>query len=222
MEYSEFLELLRAEADAEYAAFQTKLIKSERYRVIGVRVPVLRKIAKKLSPFFSDVYSFPNTYYETVFLKLTLVSALPYEAFLSCLFDCVALIDDWALCDCFSAKCIDRHREEFLPVLAGLFERNEEFSSRFVLVTLLSHYMSEAYLPLIFSYLLRADSGRYYEMMGAAWLLAEVLVRHYDRGVLFLREGKLVKRLQNKAIQKACESFRLTDSQKCLLKTLKK
>ena len=89
-------------------------------------------------------------------------------------------------------------------------------------MTLLSHYMSEAYLPLIFSYLLRADSDRYYEMMGAAWLLAEVLVRHYDRGVLFLREGKLVKRLQNKAIQKACESFRLTDSQKCLLKTLKK
>lgn len=222
MEYSEFLELLRAEADPVYAAFQTKLIKSVSYRVLGVRVPALRKLAKRLSPYFSEVYAFPNTYYETVFLKLSLVAALPYEAFLAHLTECVSLIDNWALCDCFSAKCIDKHREEFFSVLAALFRRGEEFSRRYVLVTLLSHYMCEEYLPLIFSYLERVDCERYYEMMGGAWLLAEVLVKYYDRGVLFLQEGKLAKKLQNKAIQKACESYRLTNLRKCYLKTLKK
>ena len=81
--------------------------------------------------------------------------------------------------------------------------------------------MDEEYLPIIFGVLDEADTQYYYSHMGAAWLLAEVLVRFYDAGVRYLKEGMLDSKTKNKAIQKARESYRLTVDQKNSLKSLK-
>ena len=58
--------------------------------------------------------------------------------------------------------------------------------------------------------------------MGAAWLIAEVLVKFYDIGVEFLKKGTLDKKTHNKSIQKATESYRLSVEQKYKLKGMKK
>ena len=58
--------------------------------------------------------------------------------------------------------------------------------------------------------------------MAAAWLIAEVLIKHYDEGVKFLLKNSLDKKTHNKAIQKACESFRLSDDRKKYLKGIKR
>ena len=57
--------------------------------------------------------------------------------------------------------------------------------------------------------------------MAAAWLTAEILVKHFGEGVRFLQEGALDAKTHNKAIQKAVESFRLNKEQKEQLKALK-
>ena len=57
--------------------------------------------------------------------------------------------------------------------------------------------------------------------MACAWLVAEVLIKHYSDGVQFLKGKQLDKKTHNKAIQKAVESFRLLPEQKTYLKTLK-
>ena len=219
MTYDELISLLTTHSDPSYASFQGKLIYAKEGELLGVRTPTLRKIAKRLDA--AEVLSYPNTYYEVKFIKLAVISALPYQRFISYVQEAVSLIDNWALCDGFKAECIKAHRQEFLPYIDAFFRANTEFSVRYALVTLLYFYVDEEYLPLIASYLRKAACTPYYVHMAVAWLTAEILVKDFTFGVKLLKEGVFDKRTHNKAIQKAVESYRLTNEQKEFLKALK-
>jgi len=220
MTYSEFIDELQANAEPSYAAFHARLTPTN-YKIMGVRVPTMRKIAKKLQGDLETLFAFPNEYYEVVFIKLTIVSLLPYERFVEYVEPCVALMDNWAHCDSFKAKCIRKNKEKFLPVLEKIFQNGDEFSQRYVLVTLLSEYVEKKYLPLIEDYIRRADTVPYYVHMAVAWLLAEILIKEYDDGVKLLKKGVTSPKTHDKAIQKAIESYRLTNEQKEFLRSLK-
>ncbi len=220
MQYSKFIDILKDSAEEEFADFQRRLIFTK-YDILGVRTPKMRQIAKSLVPIREEVFSYPNEYYETIFIKLALAATLPYEQFITCLDEAISWIDNWALCDCFKGKCIKKHKEEFLSILEKLFITGKEFYQRYALVVLLSEYVEERYLPLIKQYIYRADTKPYYIYMATAWLTTEVLVKYYDFGVSILKEGKLDIRTHNKSIQKAIESYRLTTEQKDAIRALK-
>lgn len=220
MTYLEFLDILRPYAEEKFADFQRKLIFTDR-KILGVRTPTMRKIAKEYGKDFKTIFDFPNEYYEVVFIKLAMVSALPYEQFVRCVKQCVALMDCWALCDSFKVKCIKKHKAEFLRELEEIFLCGGEYDERYPLVVILSEYMEKEDLYIAENYLIRADTSRYYVSMAAAWLLSEILIKHYDSG-----KGILVRRLMdnkthNRAIQKAIDSYRLTKIQKDELRSLK-
>lgn len=220
MTYSEFLDILAPYAEDSFALFQKRLIITER-RVMGVRTPTLRKIAKQYASHIDEVFSFPDEYYEIAFIKLTMASGLPYERFLEYLDRCIALMDNWALCDCFKANCIKRRKDDFLPVLQKLFQKGGEYEQRYPLVVLLSEYMEEKYLPFIENCLAQANTEYYYVHMATAWLIAEVLVKEYSFGVRLLQKKLVDAKTHNKAIQKAIESYRLSQEQKEYLRSLK-
>lgn len=220
MIYSELLDELSALAEPEFAAFQKKLIPTAQ-EILGVRTPDMRKLAKRFKGTEDELFAFPDTYYEVTFIKLSAVSLLSYDSFCRYVEKCVPLIDNWATCDCFKAACLKKHRDEFLPLLEKLFANGGEFYQRYVLITLLGYYTEERYLPTIKEYLSRADTSMYYVHMAAAWLTAEVLVKYYDYGVAVLESGILEAKTHNKAIQKAKESYRLTNEQKGFLDSLK-
>ena len=67
----------------------------------------------------------------------------------------------------------------------------------------------------------RAKTEFYYVHMAVAWLLAEILIKCYDNGVLILQDRLIDEKTHNKGIQKALESFRLTKEQKDFLRSLK-
>lgn len=220
MKYSILLEILNGYKEREFAEFQRRLILTNA-EILGVRTPIMRKIAKTYTGDIEELLAFPDTYFEVTFIKLVRVSSLPYEQFILYLDKCVSLLDNWATCDCFKAKCIIKHKAEFLPILSRLFENGGEYYQRYALVTLLSAYMEKQYLPLVEKYLLRADTTQYYVYMAAAWLMAEILIKHYEYGVTLLKKRALDTKTHNKAIQKAIESFRLTEEQKDYLRSLK-
>lgn len=220
MKYSEFLNRLRSVAEPDFAAFQRRLIFTKR-EVLGVRTPILRKMAKECADELDDLLSFPDDYYETVFIKLTAVSLLPYERFVEKVRYCVDLMDNWGLCDSFKAKCITKNKESFLPVLDDIFAQRTEFSQRYVLVVLLAEYVEEKYRVTLEKYIFSADCEPYYVHMAVAWLTAEILIKDYVFGLQILESGKLPIKTHNKAIQKAIESYRLTEKQKEYLRSLK-
>ncbi|MDE6867553.1 MAG: DNA alkylation repair protein [Clostridia bacterium] len=222
MHYHELLTELESYADEGYKVFHKKLLKNDSINVMGVRVPLLRKLAKKYKYDLDGLFSFPDEYYEVTFIKLTAASALGYEEFKKYVDRCVPLIDNWATCDCFTPKCIEGHKEEFLPYIRKYASDKREFYQRFALTTLLHFYVEESYAETIFALTERSDTSLYYVHMAAAWLIAEALVKFYDKAKSFLLENTLDKKTHNKAIQKARESFRLSDDQKNYLKGLKR
>ncbi len=220
MTYSDLLNRLTVYAEKEFADFQRRLIFTK-YEILGVRTPILHKLAKEYLDDFEDIFSFPNEYYEVVAIKLFQVAALPYERFVECLDECVSLMDNWALCDGFKATCIKGRKDELLPVLQAMFFRGGEYEQRYPLVVLLTEYIEPKYLTTIEGFIENADGSRYYVYMAVAWLTAEILVKEYDAGVRILRRGILDVKTHNKAIQKAIESYRLTNEQKEFLRSLK-
>ncbi len=225
--YQEFLDELKSYADEEYRTFHKRLLKNDEIEVLGVRVPVLRKLAKKYKIYIADFMAFPDDFYEVTFVKLTIISLLPYESFVKYVNECVAIIDNWATCDCFAPKCISKNKDEFLPFIYTYLNEGKEFYQRFALTTLLHFYVEEKYYQSILSILRdKIDTGYYYVHMAAAWLLAELMIKFYDDTAEFLKENVSVdfldKKTHNKAIQKACESYRLTENQKNYLKGLKR
>ena len=219
MTYDEFLTNLRTYAEPKLSAFHARLIKTPQERVLGIRTPTLRRIAKTVD--VDEILFYPDDYYEVTFIKLIAVSYLPYERFLEYLSTVLPLIENWALCDSFKAKCITKHKREFLSQIAKIHATGKEFFVRYALVALLNDYVEEEYLPTVLEYLRKTNCQDYYVHMAAAWLTAEVIVKFFDVGVAFLGEHSLDARTHNKSIQKAIESYRLTKEQKELLKTLK-
>ena len=223
MQYRQLLEILEEDADLKYREFHRRLLKNDELKVLGVRIPNLRKIAKQFKNDTDNLMSFPDEYYEVTFIKLTAVANLKYEEFIKYADLCVSLIDNWATCDCFTPRCIEKHRQDFIPYIEKYLTYCGEFYQRFALTTLLHFYVEEEFLDVIFNAIKRAETDKYYYVhMAAAWLIAEVLVKYYDIGVKFLQSETLDKKTHNKAIQKANESFRLSKEQKIFLKGIKR
>ena len=222
MQYQELLTELKDNADEEYKAFHSSLLKNDNVNVLGVRVPVLRKIAKKYKDSADEIMAFPDEFYEVTFVKLAAISLLEYGEFIKYIDKCVLLLDNWAICDCLAPKCIANHREEFFPYILKYASSDGEFHQRFALVTLLHFYTEERYAETIFGICEKSDSSLYYVHMAVAWLIAETLVKFYETAVNFLKKNSLNKKTHNKAIQKACESYRLSKEQKNYLKGLKR
>ena len=222
MQYRQLLTVLEENADEKYREFHKKLLKNDGIKVLGVRVPDLRKIAKQFKGDTDNLMSFPDEYYEVTFIKLTAVSNLRFEQFIKYVDLCVSLIDNWATCDCFAPKCIEKHRQEFLPYIDKYLKSDGEFYQRFALTTLLHFYVEEEFLEIIFNSVRSADTEKYYVHMAVAWLIAEVLVKHHEIGVKFLQKETIDIKTHNKAIQKANESFRLSKEQKNFLKEIKR
>lgn len=224
--YEEFLAELKASQDLEYRQFHKKLLKNDNINVLGVRTPALKKIAKRYKNSVDELMAYPDEYYEVTFIKLSAVALLPYEKFIEYIDKCVPLIDNWATCDCFTPKCIEKHKDEFLTYIFKYLSEDKEFYQRFALTTLLHYYVEEKYLQILFDSIKKADLNYYYVHMATAWLIAEMLVKHYDKAVEFLTDKTsledLDKKTYNKAIQKAVESYRLSDEQKNFLKGIKR
>ena len=213
---------LCSERDEVYRECYKKLLKNGNIVVIGVRMPVLRRLARAWKGETERFLTFPDEYYEVTFLKFSLYALLPFERFCEGLLNMVGLLDNWATVDGFHAPCIATHQEEFLPYIRAFSRDGREFVERYALVSLLHDYVEEKYLPEIFAALEEADGSRYYTGMGAAWLMAEVLVKRYEAGPAHLNEGRHLPVVHNTATRKACESFRLTKEQKEELKSFKK
>lgn len=230
MNYEEVLTQLKAWKDETFRRFNERIANVEEGTSLGVRIPVLRSYARMLVKredfSWEALDSFPNTYLEIRMLKClcTGYAELSFEQLKDRVRKCIPVIDGWAVCDvfCSTLKEIRKHREEYLGELKNFIGEGKEFSQRFAYVLMLGCYMEREYLPFVFEMLDAAQAQYYYTMMGAAWLLAEVLVRFYAEGVAYLQEGKLADAAKNKAIVKACESFRVDAAQKKFLKSLKK
>ena len=224
--YQEYLNNLKNIAEEKYKNFHKKLCFTK-YEILGIRVPVLKKIASKILK--TDYKSFFNycktTCYEEVFIEGLILSSLTdEETFELYFFKYITKIDNWAICDtfCNNLKIVTQNEKKYFNICKELSLSNEEYISRIGLVTILNFFVKENYLEDIFKILNSIQSEKYYINMAQAWLICELYIKYPKFTENFLKENNLNKFTQNKAISKIRDSYRISTEEKEYLNTLKK
>lgn len=211
--------------DPEYAAFQAKLTPSvDKELFIGVRVPEVRKLAKQLKndPIASEfIHELPHKYYDENMLHGLLVSEIKdYEKAVEETERFLPYVDNWAVCDIMSPKVFRKHKTELLGKIREWANARETYKIRFGIEMLMSHYLDDAFKPEYIEIPAAVHSEEYYVNMMIAWFFATALAKQWDAAIPYLEQGRLDEWVHKKTIQKARESYRITDEQKSYLKTL--
>ena len=216
-------------ADVKYKEFHQGLCPGTG-NIIGVRVPVLRDYAKKISKEYeiNDLLgNIDNEYYEEIMLQGMLIGLKKDKEIADVLKDIEKLvpkIDNWAICDVFCAglKITKKHKKEMWDFLQKYLNSDKEFEIRFGVVMLLDYYISEEYLDKDFKIFDDIKNEKYYVQMAVAWAISICLIKFYDKTIEYLKQAKIDKFTYNKALQKAIESYRITEEQKTELRKMKK
>lgn len=225
---SKVYEMLLEYADSANADFQAKLTPNvERKRFLGVRIPDIRKLAKEFvkdekacDEFFC---SLPHYYYdENIFHGILISYIKDYERYLSEIERFLPYIDNWAVCDIYSPKAIKAHKADLFLHIEKWIKDNRSYVCRYGMGLLMGNYLDEYFKPEYLELPAAVRSEEYYVNMMTAWFFATALAKQWDAAVPYIAGHRLDKWTHNKAIQKACESFRVTDEHKEYLKTLRR
>lgn len=221
-------EYLEANSRQKYRQFTGSLNPGSRYPVMGVRVPLLRELAKKLAKEYgiNAVDMLSDDSQEEVLLqgfviaysKMPLAEKKPY------IDNYLAKCDNWSLIDSFvSTFHFNRKDEALMWRYLGEYRKSKQtFTVRFVLVMMLNRYLKDEYINDILEYCSNIDSEEYYIEMAQAWLLATAAINYFYDVELILKDGKLNMFTHNRTIQKAVESFRISAENKERLRALRR
>lgn len=226
-------EELFSHAEGDFALFQAKLMPSvDPRRVIGVRTPILRKMAKEyvkneqIGKFLADL---PHEYFEENNLHAFIISEMRDLDSVMCELDAfLPFIDNWATCDQLSPKIFAKisnggHAEVLLDAAKGYIASGRTYTVRYGLGILMKYFLEYnfyIFTPDILELAASACSDEYYVNMMVAWLFATALAKQYDAAVCYIEERRLPVWVHNKTIRKAMESYRVSDVRKEYLRTL--
>jgi hypothetical protein len=87
---------------------------------------------------------------------------------------------------------------------------------------LMRYYVHEAFKPEYLEWVAVVQSEEYYIRMMQAWFFATALAKQWDAVFPYIGQHRLHPWTRNKAIQKAIESYRITDEQKRILRALRR
>ncbi len=212
--------------DEKYRDFHSKLIPDmEKENIIGIRTPVLRKYAKQFAKtedaaaFLQDI---PHTYYEENNLHMMLITSIKeYGKCLKEIEKFLPYIDNWATCDLPAPKCFAGHKEELLPHIKQWIHSGETYTIRYGIGMLMRLYLDEDFKPEYADLVAGVTSEEYYVNMMIAWYMATALAKQWDAIIPYVEEHRFSDWVHRKTIQKAVESYRITDEQKGYLRSLR-
>lgn len=212
--------------DEEYQAFTAKLIPNiPPERVIGVRSPAVKALAKELknTPLAEEFMQIlPHEYNEEYILHgLLLSEEKDFEKTVSLLDAFLPFVDNWAVCDSISPKAFKKADGELTTEIRRWLASGRDYTVRYALGCLMKYFLDDKFRPEYLDLAVNIESGEYYVNMMRAWYLATALAKQYDSTVPILEEKRLDRWTHNKTIQKAVESFRVSVEHKEYLKTLR-
>ena len=196
---------LKELSEDKYQEFSKKL--SPGVTIMGVRLPALRKLSKKLlKEYGSDLLLYPlkeNSFFEEKFIYAYAIASVPVPVEKRLLFirDFLPFLDGWAIVDSFCTMLKDCKTYQ---------------------VMCNSYFVDERYMNDIFSKLEKADTSSYYVHMAVSWVIASFYCKYKTQTISWLLSSKIEIKTFNKAISKMIESLIPTNEEKAYLKTLKR
>ena len=221
--------------DLKYRDFHASLLPNiDKKTIIGVRVPVMRKIAKEFADSATPAElarfldKLPHRYFEENQVHLFVVERIKdreeclrrIEQFLPC-------IDNWAVCDGKSPKALLKDEPRFLACIEKWLKSREPYTVRFGVNMLMNFFLDARFDARFLKWVAAIDekmfvreADRYYVQMVVAWYFATALAKQWNVAFPYMKNRKLSPWIHAKTIQKACESYRITAEQKAVLRAL--
>ena len=234
-------------ADEEYRAFSQKLTPGKT-NILGVRLPVLRKLAGEIAKEDWRAYlkeamedsiepqateqgneaeaSKEETSMEEVLLQGMVIGKCKADIeeilYLTAAF--IPKIDCWPVCDsfCTSLKITNNHRERVWEFLQPYLRSDKEYEIRFGVVMLLNYYVLPEYAPSAFAHFDRIVHEGYYVKMAVAWAISIYFIKLPELALSYLRDNQLDDFTYNKALQKITESYRVEQDTKEMIRGMKR
>lgn len=210
--------------DEKYAEFSSNLLPGID-NIIGVRLPLLRRIAKKIAK--SDWQKFidenDNSFFELLMIEGMLIGELKVDLqkHLLLIEEFIPKINCWSICDsfCSNLKFIKQNKEIFKKFIEKYFNSKKEYELRFAFVILLTYFIND--FDYVINKIKKFKNDFYYSKMAVAWCLSYCFIFHFDKTYFFVLNNQIDKWVLNKGIIKACESLRLDINQKSKLNKLR-
>lgn len=219
-------ELLR-HAEEEYREFHKSLVPGLK-SMLGVRVPCIRKIAKKAAKIDYHTYAKEAdlSVYEELMIRGMMIgyACLTTEEQKTELRKFVPHINNWAVCDCYCAtyKFMKKNQEDWFSFLEEYVCSHSEYQVRFAVVCILDFFICEAFLERVLDLLSQIRQEGYYVKMAVAWAVSICYIKFPRETERLFTENLLDDFTHNKAIQKIRESYRVEKADKERLNTLKR
>ncbi|HHX49743.1 MAG TPA: DNA alkylation repair protein [Clostridiales bacterium] len=238
---NKYQKILLSFQDKKYQEFSKKLVPDDAYEIIGVRMPIIRKLAKE---YFLDPYTktfmedLPHKYHEENMLHVYFIDQIKdYDLGIKALDKFLPYATNWAVTDSFSNRKF-MSKNAFYQKLLDWLTYDKEYTIRYGIVSLLKYLDNDEKIDEMLKKVLEVEKDTYYINMAKAWFLCEALIKQYEKTIPLFEENKkrfdenlpnkkskngisFSRDIQNKAIQKCVDSFRISDETKDYLKTLK-
>ena len=212
--------------ETDYKEFMAKLIPTvDPGTVLGIRTPSLRNYAKELAKrddIDEFLHSLPHELFDENQLHAFILSELKdYDRCIKEVDNFLSYVDNWATCDQLSPKVFKKHKKELLVSIKTWLKSKDTYTIRFAIGMLMQYFLDDEFDETYPKTVAKIKSDEYYINMMIAWYFATALAKQYDAILPYIEKNVLDKWTHNKTIQKAIESYRITDEQKEYLKSLK-
>lgn len=193
--------------------------------IIGIRIPALRALAKELKG--SDeagrfIKVLPHEYFEEYLLHEFLIGYIKdFDDGTAELERLLPYLNSWALTDSLRIKAHDREPERLLPHIYGWLHSSHPYTVRYGILCLMNRFLDDSFDEKYLAAVSEVKSGEYYVNMMIAWYFATALAKQYESAIKYIEDKRLGKWVHNKTIQKAVESYRVTNEHKDYLRSLR-
>ena len=223
---TEYIKKLFATADTKYRDFQSGLIPNlAADKFIGVRTPALRAIAKQMyrnGDYHYFLHNLPHKYFDENQLHAFILSNITdFDSALDELNRFLPYVDNWATCDQMSPVIFKKNSRELVAIIKQWIKSKHPFTVRFGILNLMRYFLDDNFDTKYSDWVAQIKSNDYYVNMMRAWYFATALAKQYDLILPYFTQKKLDTWTHNRAITKACESFRVPPAHKQELKNFK-
>lgn len=217
-------ETLVSMSEGKYRDFSAKLMPTiDKARVLGIRIPLLRKYAKSLENYEEFLTDLPHKYFEENNLHAFLIEReKDFDMCVEKINSFLPYIDNWATCDSMKPKVLKKEPEKLLKYIKKWIKSNDVYAVRYAINLLMSFYLDENFKAEYLELVAKIESKEYYINMMRAWYFATALAKQYNATLPYIENNILDVWTHNKTISKSIESFRILGKQKDHLKKLKR
>ena len=214
----ELLVELESLSEEKFRIFNEKIVHTSNYKVIGVRMPDLKAIAKKHRADYKEIFEMPYDSFEEIIIKGAALgfADVPLSEKAPYVIRYAGMIDNWAECDCFcSCIKVKKSEEDALRLLSDrLMKRKEEFVSRVGIVLMFSKFTDEPTVKKALDIYDALPCGEYYRDMAVAWGLSVYCVKYPELITGYLEHSPISIKVKLMAAQKIRDSRRVSDDYK--------